>query len=138
MKSTPVPHDSLRLYATIVITIFTWRPLTLLRSLSLMDAFKLILPPADDAFKSPESIIFWSLGPGKPILEEAETKLMSRETLVMVTITKCHCFHCITCLMSSATPSYISHTCLNYVLSKFPTFSIRAKFATLALLHSLL
>jgi len=44
----------------------TWRPRTLLLSLSLIEAFSPTLSPADDAFNFSEFIICWSLGPGTP------------------------------------------------------------------------
>ena len=45
---------------------YTWRPRTLLLSLSLIEAFSPELSPADDAFNFSEFIICWSLGPGTP------------------------------------------------------------------------
>ena len=61
--------EPLYMSLTMHAAICTWRPRTLLRSLSLIEALRLMLPPADDAFRSPESIICWSLGPGCPSRE---------------------------------------------------------------------
>ena len=62
-------HAPLYMSLTTHAAICTWRPRTLLRSLSLIEALRLMLPPADDAFRSPASIICWSLGPGCPSRE---------------------------------------------------------------------